>query len=333
MIFRTFSAVRRLPGIVGGSLLCLGASTVLAEPDSKKAAGEVGIQAGDDAVVVRKGGGEVLRYWRKKPADSQSTSPSACYFHPLTTPSGETVTDVAPDDHLHHRGVFLAWLEVRSDKGAGDFWGWGKHAPLENRLIANADIEDLAAAPDGASFRALNEWRAEGDVLLRESLRTTARFGKEAHVYDFDYTFASDEQVVLGQFAFCGFSVRARKDGAIAAYDPAGPVLLPAPSHLKPETDWPDRPWYAFEIRLESGKTIGVAVINHPGNPPTLWHNVGKIGLLNPCIVAPGPVRLASKDGLRLRYRVVCFDGSVPTGELDRAAEAFAQGADGLQAR
>lgn len=296
---------------------------VLADSPAEVSSDSVGIRADDDAVVIRKGEGEALRYWLKKPADSTCVSPSASYFHPLTTPGGETVTDVAPDDHLHHRGVFLAWLEVRSEKTSGDFWGWGKFAPLEGRSIVARSAEDFSATPDSAAFRVRNEWMAEETVLLREDLHTTVRFEEAARVYDFDYRFASDEDLVLGQFAFCGFAVRTRKDGAITVHDTEGRVSLPNPSHLKPETDWPDRPWYALEIALASGKTLGVAVINHPENPPTLWHNVDKIGLLNPCIVAPGPVRIAKNDGLRLRYRVVCFDGPVPGQALDAMAASF----------
>lgn len=275
------------------------------------------------SLQVLQGPKELLRYWLEKPEGSASTSPSACYFHPLTTPSGETVTDVAPDDHLHHRGVFLAWLEVRTKSHAGDFWGWGKDAPLENRIIVNTAVEELPATADQAGFRAHNEWRAEGQVLLQEELTSVLRVAPTYHCYDFDYVFRSEEAFQLGQYAFCGFSVRTRKDGALVAHDPAGPVDLPSPSHLKPETDWPDRPWYGFEIRLESGKLLSVALMNHPENPPTLWHNVSKIGLLNPCIVAPSPLRVEAQQPLRLRYRLVCCDGPLPRAKLSELAAEF----------
>lgn len=108
-------------------------------------------------------------------------------------------------------------------------------------------------------------------------------------------------------------------------YDPAGKVTLPAPSHLKPESDWPARPWYAFEMALPGGKKAGVAVLNHPQNPPTLWHNVTDIALLNPCIIAPGPFKISAAQPLMLRYRVVTFDGPVPTDLLNQLVEEFAK--------
>ena len=51
----------------------------------------------------------VFEYVTKKPENIGLTSPSAAYFHPVNTPSGETVTNVAPNDHPHHRGIFLAF--------------------------------------------------------------------------------------------------------------------------------------------------------------------------------------------------------------------------------
>ena len=65
----------------------------------------------------------------------------------------------------------------------------------------------------------------------------------------------------------------------------------------------------------------GVAVINHPQNPPTLWHNHRDIRMLNPCIVAPAEVKLKANEPLVLRYRVVAHDGaSAAPGGSDRLA-------------
>lgn len=267
-------------------------------------------------------------YQRNKPAGSACVSPSACYFHPLATPSGIVITDVAPDDHLHHRGLFFAWLVVRNADTAGDFWGWGKDAPLEDRLIVNRDVSDLAAEEETIRFTAHNDWTAGKEpstVLLQETLTASVSQSSEARVYDLAYRFDAPADVTLGQQAFSGFALRTRKDAPITVHDPAGPVTLAPPSHLDPKSDWPDRPWYAFELALPEGKKAGAAVLNHPGNPPTLWHNVAAIGLLNPCIVAPSDVAIPAGKPLILRYRVILFDGAVPAALLNQEAETFAK--------
>src|SRR4051794_15543598 len=51
----------------------------------------------------------VFEYMTKKPEKTALTSPSTACFHPLNTPSGETITAFAPDDHPHHRGMYFGW--------------------------------------------------------------------------------------------------------------------------------------------------------------------------------------------------------------------------------
>src|ERR1700687_124459 len=51
----------------------------------------------------------VFEYKTKVPADVKS--PSAAYFDPVNTPSGERVSNAGPDDHPWHRGIFLGVLD------------------------------------------------------------------------------------------------------------------------------------------------------------------------------------------------------------------------------
>lgn len=275
-----------------------------------------------DAVALKSAAGtEMLRYQLKPPAEAKLSVTSGCYFHPLKTPSGVTVTDVAPDDHRHHRGVFLAFLEMHGRKDA-DFWGWGEHAPVKDRQIVNTKVSEVTTA-GGAGFQARNEWRAEGDAIVVEELSAVSRLVTGAQVLELDYKLTADADTTLPQWAFSGFSVRLRKDGAAAVFDPNGEVKRAAPVHTKPETDWPAAAWYAMALTLDGGVKCGAAVLSHPDNPVTLWHNHAGIRLLNPCVVAPGAVTMKAKQPLRLRYTVVTFDGEVPKAMLDELAKGW----------
>jgi len=109
----------------------------------------------------------------------------------------------------------------------------------------------------------------------------------------------------------------------LTAFGPAGEVTLPNPSHVKPESDWPAQPWYAYGLKLKDGREVGVAVVDHPKNPPSLWHNQRDVRMLNPCVVAPAEVKLKANEPLVLRYRVVAFDGPVQKEQLDRLAKQW----------
>ena len=172
-------------------------------------------------------------------------------------------------------------------------------------------------------FSALNDWVAEDTVIIEEKLTATSTSEDGLNVLDLEYQLTSKDGVTLSRWAFSGFSLRGRKDGDIRIVSPAGLVTLPNPGHTKPESDWPDAPWYASEQTLPDGSRIGAAVMNHPSNPPTLWHNHRDMRMINPCIVAPSEVKLAAGQPLVLRYRVVTFDGVVPVGKLNALSPGF----------
>ncbi len=282
------------------------------------------IEQSPEWVSVKTAAGEILRYQVVRPADSKLAVESGCYFHPLATPKGVPVTDVAPDDHPHHRGVFLAWVEMRGAKDA-DFWGWGQHAPVKGRKIVNRTIHHgIQNTPDKTPILiAQNEWVAEETVLIREHLQALVRKHPSATVVDLHYALTAEGELTLSRWAFSGFCLRTRKDGKIEAHGPEGAVHLPAPKHTDPKTDWPAADWYGYTLRLNDGTVAGAAVLDHPSNPPALWYNAPGAGMLNPCIVAPGKVVLKAGERLELRYRVVAHDGPTPRELLNELAREW----------
>src|SRR5687767_12047622 len=181
-----------------------------------------------DAVVVKSGNAELLRYHLKKPADVKLPVDSGGYFHPLTTPAGVVVTDVAPADHPHHRGVFLAWVEMHGKKDA-DFWGWGEHAPIKDRRIVGRGARaKTEAGSRKTTMTAHNDWRAEGETIIREELLAAVSTDgpAKATVLDLIYILTPTADLTLSRWAFSGFCVRTRGDGKLTAHSPAGEVKL-----------------------------------------------------------------------------------------------------------
>ena len=158
--------------------------------------------------------------------------------------------------------------------------------------------------------------------MAEENLRAKVKASDTANTLDLVYTITPLSDLTVSRWAFSGFCLRMRKDAELAFYSPKGLVMLPNPNHLKPESDWPDAPWYACSLKLKDGTLFGAGIINHPKNPPTLWHNHRDVRMINPCVIAPAELRLPKLKPFVLRYRVVIFDGPVPAGLLnDKAAE------------
>jgi hypothetical protein len=273
-------------------------------------------------------GQTVFTYLTRKPDNIPLLAGnSACCFHPVNTLAGERVTDIAPPDHRDHRGIFFAWGNMEFARKSGplraDFWGWGHYAPTKGRVIVNRDVTLVRSNSKSAEVAVHNDWNIEGEKVLDES--TTARV-HEAHgarILDFVFRFSSDGDVTIGQMAFTGFVARCRKDGQYYLSNSKGKVTLPDSNATKPEFNWPPADWYSHTIALNSGKTVAAAVIDHPANPRSSWHEPRNVSFLNPCISALQPVKIPARQPLTLRYRAVVYDGEFPQGLVDKLAKEF----------
>src|SRR5512134_504667 len=112
-----------------------------------------------EKVVVTNGGVTVLeyRYSKQRPKS---------YVHPLCLPDGTPVSLDGPKDHIHHRGLMVAWSEVNGI----DFWG--EDNPARHGQIVHQKFEHLT----DSEFISINHWIAEGKILLIEqrTLKITA---------------------------------------------------------------------------------------------------------------------------------------------------------------
>lgn len=288
-------------------------------------------------------GRTVFRYMTRKPEKTNLLAASVCCFHPVNAPSGERVTDLAPGDHRHHRGVFLAWhsMEFRQQAdfsalgptrpprgwniSRADFWGWGQYAPTQGCVILNRDVRLVRADAARAELEIRNDWTINDRAMIRETTEASVRERQGCYVIDLTYALTPLQELTLNHSAFGGFCVRARNDGDSHYASPRGKVSLPDPHYSVPELNWPAEAWYDYTIALTAGKTVGVAVIEHPGNPPSTWHNPRYVWMINPCVVAKGPLTVAQGGPLRLRYRVVVHDGATPVELLNELAAQWRQ--------
>src|SRR5215212_2332008 len=201
------------------------------------------VDATDQSITIKSNNKEVLAYQLQKPDNKKYPLESACFFHPLRSPSGKILTDFANADHPHHRGIFMGWVEMHGKKDA-DFWGWGQPAPIANRKIANRSVDETGSDSDGAMFRVSNEWLAEGETLLHEDLRARFHVEPKCNVLDLTYKLTADADLTLAKWAFSGFCVRMTKEGKLTIDGPAGVEKLAPPIPTKPESDWPAAKWY-----------------------------------------------------------------------------------------
>lgn len=283
----------------------------------------------------------VLEYMTKKPEDAGLTSPSVACFHPVNTPSGERVTNLAPNDHPHHRGMYLAWHDAefrepiaapRTPTGPAfgwnitkaDFWGWGQYAPRDGRVIQNRSVQLASADAARAEIEIHNDWTLNATrKMLDETTIATVAERDGVYVIDLTFRLAPVVDYQLNRQSFSGFNFQARKDGESSYTNSAGTVTLRDAHYSTPDLNWPPSPWYGYVIKLTNGKTVGAAVLDHPSNPPTTWHQSRGLWMLNPNIAALGPFTIRAGSPLTLRYRVVVHDGPTPTALVDKLSDEW----------
>ena len=281
----------------------------------------------------------VFDYLTKKPEGVPLTGPNAACFHPVNTPSGERVSSLAPDDHPHHRGMYIAWHDsefrqpiVRKAPTSplfgwnvtkADFWGWGQYAPRDGRTITTREVKLKSADANKAVLEIHNDWAVNDRKMADETTLATVAEREGVYVIDIVFKLAVLVDYQLNKQGFSGFNFQARKDGDSHYTWPGGVVTLPDAHYSAPETNWPGAPWYGYVITLTSGKTVGAAVLDHPSNPPTTWHGSRGLWMLNPNIAAVGPYTIKTETPLTLRYRVLVHDGDTPTALVNKLSDEW----------
>lgn len=199
---------------------------------------------------------------------------------------------------------------TRGNVLVGDYWGWGRYALMNGRVIRNRDVQLVRADRAAAELDIQNEWMVHDQALMREALTAGVHAVPGAYVLDLTYRFTPiNVDVVLPEWSFGGFCVSGRSDAESAFYfSPEGKVDLGNPSMVDGNTSWPDQPWYA-RTHLLNGKTAGYAVVNHAANPKTRWWNPPSTGNVQPSIVTYGEFTIPNGTTLTLKYRVVAYDG------------------------
>ncbi len=204
-----------------------------------------------------------------------------------------------------------------------DFWGWGQYAPRDGRVIQNKSVQMTAADASHAALEIHNDWNVGNRKMLDETTQATVTERDGVYVIDLTFRLSPLVDYLLNRQSFSGFNFQARKDGESYYTNSAGTVTLRDAHYSTPELNWPPAPWYGYVIKLTNGKTVGAAVLDHPSNPPSTWHQSRGLWMLNPNIAAIAPFMIRANAPLTLRYRVVVHDGVTPTAVVDKLSDEW----------
>jgi hypothetical protein len=295
------------------------------------AAGQEGVRVGQKGPqeIEISVGGQLLTAYHYDPANARP------FFYPVIGPTGQSVTrhyPMQPDlpgedhDHKHHRSMWSAYGEVN---GADNWSEEQNHA----RQIPRGQPE-MISGPVFGRLTALNQWVGpDGKPQLDERrVLTVYHVGPERRLFDYELTLtAAAGELQFGdtkEGGLLSFRVASSMDaskGQGRIENSAGGVGEKA-CWGKP-AEWCD---YSGPV---AGETVGIAVMDHPGNfrSPVHWH-VRDYGLMTTNCFGDstfageeggrrGDYTLKPSHSLTFRYRVLLHRGHAAEGG---AAEAFA---------
>jgi len=265
------------------------------------------------------------------------------YFYPIIGPTGAGMTRNWPMkegvegeemDHPHHMGL---WYGHRSVNGAGFWENTGKPGAKLGQMIHDSFV-DLKGGSDEGVIHDKNKWILDdsGELVCTDERTITIHQSKEGPMIDFAITITPGaKEVVFGD----------DKDGTMAIRVPetirveraklkGGKETPPGDGHIltsegvKDRDAWGTRAKWCDYFGPVEGKTVGIAIFDHPTNPryPTWWH-VRTYGLFaaNPFGQSQfeklpnkeaGAFKIAPGESATFRYRFFFHEGDTAVAKV-----------------
>ena len=126
------------------------------------AAESLSIKETDATIVIARGKTPILTYHKAEVPPPKGASPlykRSGFLHPVHAPSGGVVTSIHAPDHVHHMGIWHAWVNTQHNGRKLDFWNLKKG----NATIGYAKTLDIRSDGDVVGFKVLQHHSALSD--------------------------------------------------------------------------------------------------------------------------------------------------------------------------
>ena len=217
------------------------------------------------------------------------------YLYPLRSASGKNVTRSFPagqlpgetTDHPHHAGLFYG----HGDVNGYNYWAIqnvpAPASPLDATMgrIVLARVLSVKSGKESGSVEAVFTWlKPDGQPLLTETRKMIFYAHPDLRIIDFEFDFAAIEKAVFRDTKEGTFALRvatpleepSARPGAAGAPAKTG-KLTSATGGEREAGVWGKRAAWVDYAGVLDGETVGVLMMDHPGNPrhPTYWHSRG----------------------------------------------------------
>ena len=269
----------------------------------------------------------------------RTDEPTKPYFYPLIGPTGAGFTRSYPiktdiegedHDHPHHRSLWFTHGKVNGV----DFWASDpNNKPGSNfGTIQESSRTIVASGPAVGILRTTDKWLDPDGKIVCEDERVVRFYNTtDNRVLDFDITLkAVNGPILLGDTKEGTFGLRLASSMDVTKK--TGGKITNAEGINDDQAWGKASSWVDYSGPLQ-GKTVGVAILNHPTSfrYPTTWH-VRTYGLFaaNPFgyhdfgLKESGDHTLPANQTLHFRYRLVLHKGDTLSAQIPDAFRNYA---------
>ena len=93
------------------------------------ARGDLAVKETQEKIILSDASNTVLVYHKKEIKPPEGADPNykrSAFIHPIKTPQGAVLTSIQPKDHIHHMGLWNAWVKTSYENREIDFWNLKK---------------------------------------------------------------------------------------------------------------------------------------------------------------------------------------------------------------
>ena len=334
---------KNMPSIQHSFLSAFVIALVLSAYSSANSAEYSIVQEKDGNIAVNIDGELFTRYV------TNDTVTNKCYFWPIVGPSGAKMTRAYPmknvegekQDHPHHRSVCFGIHSVGGYNTWHERMTFTKNGKVDEKKEATTGrqvhTKVIKAEAKGNSATLITQCdnvNKAGEVYMKQT-RTVhfhvAKNGSRVMDIDIVLTGVNDSITVFG-LKDSGLTVRVAHSMCVDAKE--GGRIVNSNGDIDAKA-WGKRvPWVDFNGPVE-GKTMGVAMFNHPDSfrHPTPWH-VRTYGLFtaNPFALhevggekESGDYELKKGKTITLKHRIIFHDGDEKKADIAKAWKAYAK--------
>ena len=312
----------RVVVLAGASLLAAGA--IVASPAGQAA---VRITKDPQGYWFTDGDVKVLFYQAERKSLPDGQAARSNYFHPLYDLDGNVLTEDFPKDHIHHRGIFWAWHQVRvSGTVVQDQWSnrdsfW---TVQDARIDSDDRSASLALRVVWESPRFTDAQGGRRPFVEERSVTRVHRAEGAIRKIDFHQQLtALVDGVEIGGSedakGYGGFSYRVVMPPDIRFTGVQGDVS-PIENAVSPS------PWMDVSGSYGGLGKSGLTVLTHPSTTgfPQPWILRARGSMQNAVYPGRHPTAIPRDRPVILRYRIVLHRGELAPADIGRLQAEYA---------